>query len=169
MSDHPMLLKFAQELADPNNRLLDVTLKCHLVLEQALNNALNAYFPNPLPLDDLRLQAHQKLLLLLSILPSAKKDRLVAFFAELNALRNKLAHSLEHDKIQENLKRLAEVYQREYSQQLPESERALPSDPLAQIQLMAVHALGDACGLETELKTIRKEWDEFKVWKETRK
>jgi hypothetical protein len=168
MNDHPMLQKFAQELADPNNRLLDVTLKCHLVLEQALNNALNAYFPN-LPLDELRLQARQKLLLLQSILPSAKKDRLAAFFAELNALRNKLAHSLEHDKIQENLKRLVEIYQREYSRQLPESERVLPSDPLAQIQLMAVHALGDACGLESELQTARKEWDEFKVWKANRK
>lgn len=160
-----MLQKFAQELADPSSRLLDVTLKCHLVLEQALNKALSAYFPNPRPLDELRLTAHQKLSLLGFILPSGKQDKFVAFFTELNALRNKLAHSLEHDKIQEKLKRLVEVYQQEYSQQLPESERMLPSDPLEQIQLMAVHALGDVCGLDTELQTVREEWDEFKVWK----
>ncbi len=164
-----MLAKFAQELADSNNRLLDTTLKCHLVLEQALNNVLDAYFPKSLPLGDIRLQAYQKLLLVRSILPNAKKDRLMVFFAELNSLRNKLAHSLEHDKIQENLKRLVETYQREYLQQLPVSERMLPSDPLEQIQLMTVHALGDACGLETELQTVRREWEEFKEWKADRK
>mgnify|MGYP003866785889 CR=1 FL=1 len=163
--DHPMFERFVRELTDSNNSLLAITLKCHVCIEEAINCVLNAYFPNPLPLTELHLEASQKILLLQSIVPDFKKDRAVLVFQKLNKLRNGLAHSFDADKVQERLAGLVASYREHYLYQLPEHERTLPDTLPEQVIAISSHALGDLCGLERELQQVRRQWGEFKKWK----
>jgi hypothetical protein len=160
-ADHPMFERFVRELSDPNNALLATTLKCHICIEEGINRVLNAYFPAPLPLKALHLEASQKLLLLQSILPKTNKDRIVLVFEKLNQLRNGLAHSFDSNKVQERLTGLVAAYREHYLEQLPLDQRTLPDSLGEQITLISAHALGDLCGLERELQQFREQLNRF--------
>ncbi|MHA3772657.1 DUF5677 domain-containing protein [Verrucomicrobiota bacterium sgz303538] len=160
MEVHPLFERFVKELSDTNSMLLAVTLKCHVCLEEGVNAVLNAYFPQALPLKNLQLQAHQKLLLLQSILPTCSKDRLVLVFGGFNALRNKLAHSFDHEKIVSNLQQLVENYERTYGPDLAPPQ-SLPVNLSEKIQMITAHVLGDLASLELELKAFREKLVNF--------
>ena len=75
-----------------------IVLKGHLLMEENLNALLKSMVPSPSALDSVQLSVFARLQIVRALMPF-QHDILDAA-EKLNALRNKLAHHLEHPKIE---------------------------------------------------------------------
>jgi hypothetical protein len=85
-------------------------LEGHLVMEEALNGFLEASLFNPAELNLERVNFHVKGNFSVSLAASRGKDEMWAVLWAINQLRNKLAHNLDSEEIDEKMVFLRKTY-----------------------------------------------------------
>jgi hypothetical protein len=100
----------AKERSKKIDALRVEVIKCHLLVEEALDTFIGTslYYPDYLRQE--RLNFHLKGNLALSLSLKEDKDPLWAVFWAINYLRNKIAHNLDSEEIEEKMKFLRKTY-----------------------------------------------------------
>ena len=91
-----------------------ILLKGHLVAEDLMNQALEAFVLHGEYVEDSRLQFNQKLELYKAISVSDNKNNMWNLIKKINVLRNALSHSLNPDRRRKAVKSLASIYDQEF-------------------------------------------------------
>ena len=99
-AEHDFEDRFHKHLPRSNDLTL-IVLKGHLLLEEIINNLLKEILPNPNAISDFNF--YFRLRLVRALLEQTNNDVLDAA-EKLNNLRNKLAHHLEHPKIEKYIR-----------------------------------------------------------------
>lgn len=94
-----------------------ILLKGHLVAEDLMNQALEAFVLHGEHVDDARLQFHQKLELCKAISLSDNPNNMWNLIKKINALRNALSHSLDPERREKAVQSLASIYDQEFGPQ----------------------------------------------------
>lgn len=93
-----------------------ILLKGHLVIEDSMNQALEAFVLHGEHIKDARLQFNQKLKLCKAI-SCDNKNNMWNLIEKINVLRNKLSHSLEPSGRKKAIESLASIYDQEFGPQ----------------------------------------------------
>lgn len=115
--DQPLgfdILERADELFEGVSDLTLLVLKAHLLLEEELYNQLRQLFPNPAQYDRLNLRFYQNIILARALCirrtdigePIAYVEQCFDALEALNTFRNRLAHNLEPEDLQQLLDKL---------------------------------------------------------------
>lgn len=91
-----------------------ILLKGHLVAEDLMNQALEAFVLHGEHIANARLQFHQKLELCRAISVSNNRDTMWSLIKQINVLRNTLSHSLDPIKREKAVVSLASIYDQEF-------------------------------------------------------
>ncbi len=91
-----------------------IILKGHLVAEDLMNQALEAYVHHGEHVGDARLQFNQKLELCKSISVSENKNNMWNLIKKLNVVRNALSHSLDVERREKAINSLRSIYDQEF-------------------------------------------------------
>lgn len=92
-----------------------ILLKGHLVVEDLMNKALEAFVLHGEHVEDARLQFNQKLELCKAISVSENKNNMWNLIKKINVLRNALSHSLDPDRRKKAVESLASAYDQEFN------------------------------------------------------
>lgn len=103
------LARFTEQLQYVDE-LAAVVLKGHLVLEEQLDRIIRRFLFHPKHLDGASLRFHQKIKIAQSMSLDGHENSIWNLLLALNALRNNLAHSLEHDKRQSKLNHVLTLF-----------------------------------------------------------
>lgn len=91
-----------------------ILLKGHLVAEDLMNQALEAFVLHGEHVEDARLQFNQKLELCKAISVSDNKNNMWNLIKKINLLRNALSHSLDTGRRKKAVEALASIYDQEF-------------------------------------------------------
>lgn len=91
-----------------------IILKGHLVIEDIFNQALESFVLHGEHIEDARLQFHQKLELCRAISLSDNKNNMWNLIRKINAVRNALSHSLNHERRSKAIQSLQSIYDQEF-------------------------------------------------------
>jgi hypothetical protein len=94
-----------------------IILKGHLLAEDLMNQALEAYVLHGKHVEDARLQFNQKLELCKSISVSENKNNMWNLIKKLNVVRNALSHSLDVERREKAINSLRSIYDQEFDSQ----------------------------------------------------
>ncbi|MCC5451498.1 hypothetical protein LMJ53_07095 [Rheinheimera sp. UJ51] len=105
--------KFSEEVkyVDDSAQIL---LKGHLVVEDLMNQALEAFVLHGEYIEDAKLQFHQKLELCKAISVGDNNNNMWNLIKKINVLRNALSHSLDPGRREKAVKSLASIYDQEF-------------------------------------------------------
>ncbi len=113
------------------DRVALVTLKGHLVIEEALMAIIDTFVFHPEELDATNLTSHAKVALARSLFLDENKNSMWELLLALNTLRNEMAHAIDSPKRAHRTNRVKALYRKE--QPGPELTRSpppsLPSPP----------------------------------------
>jgi hypothetical protein len=153
----PTLAEIQARLFDELRYVDDVAqivLKGHLVMEELMNEALGTYLLHEEFLEPARLQFSQKLALCRGISTSEHNNNMWNLINSINALRNKLSHSLDGEQRSKKIQILALTYAQEFPGELPEGLEEMSRD--SAICIMAVSGcLGFLHAFVEEIKRLR--------------
>jgi len=111
-------LKDLQERFSEEVKYVDDTaqilLKGHLVAEDLMNQALEAFVLHGEHIEDARLQFHQKLELCKAISVNDNCNNMWNLIKKINVLRNALSHSLDPERREKAVQSLASIYDQEF-------------------------------------------------------
>ena len=136
-------------------------LEGHLIMEEALNGFLETSMFNPGEVKLDRTNFHVKGSFAVSLAASRGKDELWAAFWAINQLRNKVAHNIDSEEIDEKMEYLRKVYIAALEPKPAEYAKTLGDKDLAD-QACGVCA-GFLGQLASEAKTRRSIIDQY--WK----
>lgn len=105
--------KFSEEVKYVDDTA-QILLKGHLVAEDLMNQALEAFVLHGEHVEDARLQFNQKLELCKAISVSDNKNNMWDLIKKINVLRNALSHSLDPDRRKKAVESLASIYDQEF-------------------------------------------------------
>lgn len=100
--------RFLSNLPLDSTDQVSVVLKGHLLVEELLREYVNSNFSKPEKLQDARLSFHHMLCIARALSKDNSSDKLWDNIEKLNNLRNKLAHSLEQEVIENRIKEFVE-------------------------------------------------------------
>ena len=133
------------------DELTHVVLKGHLLLEKAINQAIDATFPNPQYIS--KLNFSQKYNLLRAVDVQLHTDPIWDLIAALNTLRNDVAHSLDSPKTAIRIESLRQAYFKAASgYERLEDHRSYPDGMI--ISAAAALAVGVIIGLRSRGESI---------------
>ncbi len=92
------------------DELVQVVLKGHLLIEEALGRILSKFVFHPEHVDDASLRFGQAVAITRSLSLDENNNRMWDLILAVNALRNDLAHALDSPKRSPKLQRLKEMY-----------------------------------------------------------
>lgn len=99
--------RIVEELAEPDDTAT-VVIKWHLLVEEHLNRLLDLQLPRPQELDKARFTFHQRLHLVKAL--AISDHPAWPLIESLNALRNKLAHSLSQEERSLKVRKFLDQY-----------------------------------------------------------
>lgn len=105
--------KFSEEVKYVDDTA-QILLKGHLVAEDLMNQALEAFVLHGEHVEDARLQFNQKLELCKAISVSDNKNNMWNLIKKINVLRNALSHSLAPERRKKAVESLASIYDQEF-------------------------------------------------------
>jgi hypothetical protein len=156
---NPLIAKFAEHLQYVDAVAL-VVLKCHLLIEEALDRIIGKFVFHPEFLEDARLSFAQKIEIARSMSTGDHRNPMWELVTAFNALRNDLSHSLTSAKRDQKTRRVIDVYWKLLDD---ETEAGLQKEMPDEAVLMAAAGffLGFLGACEAEVNRFRSWVDDF--------
>lgn len=102
---------FLQHIPESDADLTMTVLKGHLLLEQRIREFVSERMLSPTALDDAGLSSYQAICLAEALtLPNTEPKQLWDILRQINTLRNKLAHNLEPEGVQQRVEKIINDY-----------------------------------------------------------
>jgi len=128
----------------PHNGELELTLlKGHLLVEEILQLLIDEKLESPSVIEDARFTFHQRLCLAKAFYPGEHLEWVWTAAQKLNAVRNRLAHTLEANEIQSKIEEFVTLVEQKQGQ--PEIELLSPTFRRLHWALFKVHSKLSAC------------------------
>jgi hypothetical protein len=112
--------RLVDELVQQRDELRDIVLRGHLMVEQMLDRAITAWFPQTSAFEEARLGFHQKLCLVRGLNVRHPNEPLWRALAALNTLRNDFAHLLTSTQRDQKVRSFLQVTESDFP--VPKSE-----------------------------------------------
>ncbi|MEC8963732.1 MAG: hypothetical protein VX649_02850 [Pseudomonadota bacterium] len=152
--------KFSEEVkyVDDSAQIL---LKGHLVAEDLMNQALEAFVLHVEHIENAKLQFHQKLELCKAISVNDNNNNMWNLIKKINVLRNALSHSLDPDRREKAVKSLASIYDHEFGPETRVIDGMSEEAALCMVSIMGslgyLHSfLSEVQRFENLVKTMNK-------------
>jgi hypothetical protein len=136
--DKDILDRFVRHFPSESNDPTEIVLKGHLLMEETINRMLRSLLVTPDAIEGANLRFHQKLCLLRALDPAGPHSLIFDVAEKLNTLRNRLAHAIDHPKMEDAAKDLLSLLEK------PECGVELTQEPLS---LRLRGAIIYACGM----------------------
>ena len=162
--DDAELQKKLKEIAERSKKIDELrvaVIKGHLIVEETLDAFIEASLFNPEQLKTERLNFHTKGSLALSLSLQEDQDQHWSVFWAVNQLRNKIAHKLDSEEIEEKMKFLRNAYIRTLSSKQAEHAEKLSDKEI--VDAACYLTAGFLATLAQDAKTRRRIIDEH--WK----
>lgn len=136
------------------NKLDLIILKGHLLIEEIISRIIEIFVPHSSLLRQANLRFYQKLFIARSMCWEKHNNEIWKMIKDLNMLRNKLSHSLEPEKFEENLNNLLNLCHNSISE-FPGTKNIKKMKKADQLRFLIVYCIGFLDSFEKDVKAFK--------------